>query len=107
MAPPSAPSRGTIPRSAAVNRSVLLRLRRRERDAGSALPLALDDAPLALGAADERGEIDGGGARGAGDPAPAARAPPPNPRAPPRHIARLPSTPSARTSSSTTRLSGE
>src|SRR3954466_5545553 len=61
MAPPSAPSTGTIPRSAAVNRSVLLRLRRRgERDAGSALPLALDDAPLALGAADERVEIDAG-----------------------------------------------
>src|SRR3954447_22438354 len=63
MAPPSAPSRGTIPRSAAVNRSVLLRLRKRERDAGSALPLALDDAPLALGAADERVEIDAGESR--------------------------------------------
>src|SRR3954463_387792 len=64
MAPPSAPSEGTIPRSAAVNRSVLLRLGMRgERDAGGALPLPLDDAPLALRAA---GEAGGGGARRGG-----------------------------------------
>src|SRR3954471_1338578 len=54
----------TIPRSAAVNRSVLLRLGRRgERDPGGALPLALDDAPLARGAADERLEVDAGESR--------------------------------------------